>query len=38
MRITKSPYTRGVKLIFIGGHISLAVAFKEPNVELLAPS
>ena len=28
------PYTRGVKLIFTGGHISLAVAFKGPNVTL----
>ena len=25
---------RGVKLIFTGGHISLAVAFKWPNVTL----
>ena len=25
---------RGVKLIFTGGHISLAVAFKGPNVTL----
>ena len=27
-------YTRGVKLIFMRGHISLMVAFKEPNVIL----
>ena len=27
-------YSRGVKLIFTGGHISLAVAFKGPNVIL----
>ena len=27
-------YTRGVKLIFTGGHISLEVAFKGPNVTL----
>ena len=27
-------YHRGVKLIFTGGHISLAVAFKGPNVIL----
>ena len=27
-------YTRGVKLIFTGGHISLPVAFKVPNVIL----
>ena len=26
------PYCRGVKLIFTGGHISLTVAFKGPNV------
>ena len=25
-------YSRGVKLIFTGGHISLTVAFKGPNV------
>ena len=29
-----SPYTRGVKLILTRGHISLAVAFKGPNVIL----
>ena len=29
-----SFYVRGVKLIFTGGHISLAVAFKGPNVIL----
>ena len=29
---TVNPYTRGVKLIFTGGHISLLVAFKGPNV------
>ena len=28
------PSSRGVKLIFTGGHISLAVAFKGPNVIL----
>ena len=27
-------YARGVKLIFNGGHISLAIAFKGPNVIL----
>ena len=27
-------YSRGVKLIFTGGHISLAVAFKGMNVIL----
>ena len=27
-------YTRGVKLIFTGDHISLVVAFKGPNVIL----
>ena len=27
-------YTKGIKLIFTGGHISLAVAFKGPNVIL----
>ena len=27
-------YTRGVKLIFTGGHISLEIAFKGPNVIL----
>ena len=27
-------YNRGVKLIFTGGHISLTVAFKGPNVIL----
>ena len=27
-------YSRGVKLIFTGGHISLMVAFKGPNVIL----
>ena len=29
-----STYTRGVKLIFTRGHISLAVAFKGPNIIL----
>ena len=29
-----TPEGRGVKLIFIGGHISLVVAFKGPNVIL----
>ena len=29
-----SLYARGVKLLFTGGHISLAVAFKGPNVTL----
>ena len=29
---------RGVKLIFTGGHISLAVAFKRLTVELFASS
>ena len=27
-------YIRGVKLTFMGGHISLVVAFKGPNVTL----
>ena len=27
-------YTRGIKLIFTGDHISIEVAFKEPNVTL----
>ena len=27
-------YSRGVKLIFTGGHLSLEVAFKGPNVIL----
>ena len=27
-------YGRGVKLIFTGGHISLTVAFRGPNVTL----
>ena len=27
-------YVRGVKLIFTGGHISLVVAFKGPDVTL----
>ena len=30
----KILYFRGVKLIFTGGHISLAVAFKGPDVIL----
>ena len=30
----KSRYGRGVRLIFTRGHISLAVAFKGPNVIL----
>ena len=34
--ISTIPYGRSVKLIFTGGHISLMVAFKGPNVELLA--
>ena len=29
-----TPYTRGVKLIFTGGHIILVVAFKGPKVIL----
>ena len=29
-----SSYTMGLKLIFTGGHISLVVAFKGPNVLL----
>ena len=29
-----TPYIRGVKLIFTGGHISLVVAFKGLNVIL----
>ena len=33
-----SSYSRGVQLIFTRGHISLMVASKGPNVELLAPS
>ena len=27
-------YTRGIKLIFTGDHISIEVAFKDPNVTL----
>ena len=27
-------YVRGVKLIFTGGHMSLGVAFKGPNIIL----
>ena len=30
--IHETVYGRGVKLIFTGGHISLAVAFKGPRV------
>ena len=30
----RRSYDRGIKLIFTGGHISLVVAFKEPNVVL----
>ena len=32
--LSEGDHTRGVKLIFTGGHISLLVAFKGPNVIL----
>ena len=33
-RVQNTVYNRDVKLIFTGGHISLTVAFKGPNVIL----
>lgn len=30
--LSNMVYTRGVKLVFAGSHISLALAFKGPNV------